>query len=98
MAVSRTLNLVEICEVNPVFDVFCVIFEQAEFSMAMRAYANNDGFGAQFSISATMEMKDGFDIIEDLIGWPAVSITTSFFSSFPGVSHLYLLSHNRIIK
>ena len=75
-----------------------MIFEQAEFSMAMRAYANNDGFGAQFSISATMEMKDGFDIIEDLIGWPAVSITTSFFSSFPGVSHLYLLSHNRIIK
>jgi len=24
-----------------------------------------------------MEMKNGFDIVEDLIGWPAVSITSS---------------------
>ena len=36
----------------------------------MRSYANNDGFGVQFSMDATMEFKNGFDIIEDLINWP----------------------------
>ena len=58
---------------NAAFDVFCDIFEQASFNLAVRAYANNGGFGVQFAISATMEMKNGFDIVEDLIGWPAVS-------------------------
>ena len=82
LAISRNLDLVEICGVNPLFDIFCVMFEQASFSMAMRAYANNVGLGVQFAFEATMQMKDGFDIVEDLIGWPAVSITMSFFFFF----------------
>lgn len=82
MAVSRNLDLVEVCEVSPAFAVFCDIFEQASFSMAVRSYANNDGFGVQFAIEAVMEMKDGFDIVEDLIGWPQVSISRFFFFSF----------------
>ena len=45
--VSRNLNLVEVCEVNVHFAIFCEIFEQASFSMAARAYANNDGFGSE---------------------------------------------------
>ena len=49
LAISRNLDLVEICGVNPLFDIFCVMFEQASFSMAMRAYANNVGFGVQFA-------------------------------------------------
>ena len=81
LAVSRNLNLVEICEVNAAFDVFCDIFEQASFNLGVRAYANNDGFGVQFAISATMELKNGFDLVEDLVGWPQVSRPSS--SSFP---------------
>ena len=72
------LDLVEVCGVNKKFEIFCEIFKEAEFSMAVRAYANNDGFGAQFAIEATMELKSGFDLAEDLIGWPQVSITPSF--------------------
>ena len=78
MAASRNLNLVEVCGVNKKFEIFCDIFEQASFSMAVRAYANNDGFGVQFAISATMELKNGFDLVEDLVGWPQVSITALF--------------------
>ena len=44
---------------------------------------SNDGFGIQFSMDATMEFKNGYDIFEDLIGWPEdnnVSLRWDFLS------------------
>jgi hypothetical protein len=70
LAISRNLYLTELCDVNGVFEVFCVIFQEATFQFAVRSYANPTGFGIQFSFDATIEFKDGFSIIEDLIGWP----------------------------
>ena len=70
LAISRNLYLAELCDVHKVFEVFCVIFQEATFQFAVRSYANPTGFGIQFSFDATIEFKDGFSIIEDLIGWP----------------------------
>lgn len=70
LAISRNLDLTELCEVNDVFEVFCVVFKEAEFQFAVRSFANNNGFGIQFSFEAKIEFKNGFDIIEDMIGWP----------------------------
>ena len=71
LAISRNLYLTELCDVDKKFEVFCDIFQEATFQFAVRSYANPTGFGIQFSFDATIEFKNGFDIIEDLIGWPA---------------------------
>jgi hypothetical protein len=70
LALSRNLYLTELCDVNDVFKVFCVMFKEATFQFAVRSYANPTGFGIQFAFEATIEFKNGFDIVEDLIGWP----------------------------
>lgn len=70
LAVSRNLFLTELCEIEG-FEVFCDIFDQADLSFIVRAFANNNGFGLQFAFDATIAFKPGFDIIEDLVGWPA---------------------------
>jgi len=71
LAVSNNFDLVALCAVSKPLAVICEIFAEASFEMAIRAYANNDGFGLQFAMDATMEFKNGFDIIEDIINWPA---------------------------
>lgn len=70
VAVSRNMYLTEICDIDG-FEVFCDIFAQADLNFAVRAFANNNGFGLQFAFEAVIAFKNGFDIIEDLIGWPA---------------------------
>ena len=70
IALSRNLNLSELCGVNAVFAVFCELFAEASFTMAYRAFASSDGFGVQVAFSGTLELANGFDIAEDLIGWP----------------------------
>jgi len=34
------------------------------------AYANSDGFGLRLAFEAELKLMAGFDIVEDLIGWP----------------------------
>lgn len=83
------MNLAEICGVHFVFKIFCEIFEEVSVSISARAYADNDGFGAQFAIEGTMDLKTD-DFVEDLIGWPEVSTGSFSLLSFK-LSKLTLL-------